>query len=159
VKDVLQSLVDDGLVQADKIGSSNFFWSFPSQRGSMMMNRLNAVKDTRSELQNQLAELQASLDKEKAAREDTDERVEALAELASARAELSALEREMSQYGSCDPAKLEAKRRAATLGQEAAARWTDNVMLLLSYFVRQRGVDPGDVRQYLGIGEDFEDIC
>ena len=35
----------------------------------------------------------------------------------------------------------------------------DNVMLLQSYFTRQRGVDPGDVRQYLGIGEDFEDIC
>lgn len=53
VKEVLQSLVDDGLVQADKIGSSNcktqidlralltslsvaVFWSFPSQRGSMV---------------------------------------------------------------------------------------------------------------------------
>lgn len=55
VKEVLQSLVDDGLVQADKIGSSNcaylhssglfyvdyvriyaVFWSFPSQRGAMV---------------------------------------------------------------------------------------------------------------------------
>ncbi|KAJ3497572.1 hypothetical protein NMY22_g19685 [Coprinellus aureogranulatus] len=34
VKEVLQGLVDDGLVQMDKIGSSNFFWSFPSQQGS-----------------------------------------------------------------------------------------------------------------------------
>ncbi|KLO18345.1 Aldo/keto reductase [Schizopora paradoxa] len=159
VKDVLQSLVDDGLVQADKIGSSNFFWSFPSQRGSMLQNRLNAVKDTHSDLQKQLAETKANMDKERSAREETDERAEALAELSSARAELASLEKEMSQYGSCDPVKLEAKRRAVTLGQEAAARWTDNVMLLQSYFTRQRGVDPGDVRQYLGIGEDFEDIC
>ncbi|TBU59659.1 meiotic nuclear division protein 1, partial [Dichomitus squalens] len=30
VKGVLQSLVDDGLVQMDRIGSSNFFWSFTS---------------------------------------------------------------------------------------------------------------------------------
>jgi hypothetical protein len=29
VKDVNQSLVDDNLVCMDKIGSSNFFWSFP----------------------------------------------------------------------------------------------------------------------------------
>ena len=57
VKDVLQTLVDDGLVQADKIGASNcappsprpllpsltprltraaVFWSFPSQRGAMV---------------------------------------------------------------------------------------------------------------------------
>lgn len=30
VKDVLMSLVDDGLVTMDKIGTSNYFWSYPS---------------------------------------------------------------------------------------------------------------------------------
>lgn len=30
VKEVLQSLVDDRLVNAEKIGTSNYFWSFPS---------------------------------------------------------------------------------------------------------------------------------
>lgn len=30
VKDVVQSLVDDGLVTMDKIANSNYFWSFPS---------------------------------------------------------------------------------------------------------------------------------
>ena len=31
VKEVLQALVDDSLVHQDKIGISNFFWSFPSE--------------------------------------------------------------------------------------------------------------------------------
>ena len=31
VKDVLQSLVDDGLVDSDRIGTSNYFWAFPSK--------------------------------------------------------------------------------------------------------------------------------
>ena len=31
VKDVLQSLVDDALVDTDRIGTSNYFWSFPSK--------------------------------------------------------------------------------------------------------------------------------
>lgn len=30
VKDVLQSLVDDSLVDFDKIGSGNFYWALPS---------------------------------------------------------------------------------------------------------------------------------
>jgi len=30
VKEVLQSLVDDRLVQGEKVGTSNYFWSFPS---------------------------------------------------------------------------------------------------------------------------------
>jgi predicted transcriptional regulator len=29
VKDVVQGLVDDGLVDTDKIGTSVYFWAFP----------------------------------------------------------------------------------------------------------------------------------
>lgn len=29
VKDVLQNLIDDGLVRTDKIGTSIYFWAFP----------------------------------------------------------------------------------------------------------------------------------
>lgn len=36
---------------------------------------------------------------------------------------------------------------------------TDNVALLLSYFTRQNNLDSGEIREYLGIGEEFEDIC
>jgi hypothetical protein len=31
VKEVLQSLVDDNLVDFDKIGSANFYWALPSK--------------------------------------------------------------------------------------------------------------------------------
>ena len=31
VKEVVQSLVDDDLVHQEKIGSSNYFWAFPSE--------------------------------------------------------------------------------------------------------------------------------
>lgn len=30
VKEVVQSLVDDRLVQCEKIGTSNYYWCFPS---------------------------------------------------------------------------------------------------------------------------------
>ena len=33
VKEILMSLVNDNLVEMDKIGTSQFFWSFPSQAG------------------------------------------------------------------------------------------------------------------------------
>jgi hypothetical protein len=31
VKDILQSLVDDAMVDSDRIGTSNYFWAFPSK--------------------------------------------------------------------------------------------------------------------------------
>lgn len=35
VKDVLQSLVDDGLVDSDKIGTSIYYWSYPNKTRNM----------------------------------------------------------------------------------------------------------------------------
>ncbi|KAL5507217.1 MND1 [Sanghuangporus vaninii] len=159
VKEVLQGLVDDGLVQADKIGSSNFFWSFPSQRGAIMNNRLNAAKEARANAQFQLQELQENIEKEKISRPDNDKRTSALEELELTKVQLTELEKELAQYGSCDPAKIEAKRRATKLAHEAAVRWTDNVGILIPYMSRQNGTDPNNIRAYLEIGEDFEDIC
>ncbi|EPQ57063.1 meiotic nuclear division protein 1 [Gloeophyllum trabeum ATCC 11539] len=159
VKEVLQSLVDDGLVSSDKVGSSNFFWSFPSQRGTVMQNRLDTVKETRVSHQKQLSELRANIDAERAARPESDARVASLRKLANLKKELQSLENELAQYGACDPVKVEEKKRALVLAKEAAVRWTDNYAMLLSYFCRQNGVDPADIRKYLDIDEDYEDIA
>ncbi len=36
VKEVLTSLVDDDLVHQERIGASNFFWSFPSEAANQV---------------------------------------------------------------------------------------------------------------------------
>ncbi|KAJ7703198.1 meiotic nuclear division protein 1 [Mycena rosella] len=159
VKEVLQSLVDDGLVQADKIGSSNFFWSFPSQRGTLMQGRLRQLKEARATQQTQEAELRAQIVVEKAARVGGASRTELLEKLAQLKKAHVALLDELGAYGACNPAKVEQKRRAVTLAKEAAIRWTDNYGMLLSNFTRERGVDAGDIRRHLGVEEDYEDIC
>ncbi|CDO75687.1 hypothetical protein BN946_scf184941.g40 [Trametes cinnabarina] len=158
VKEVLQSVVDDGLVQMDKIGSSNFFWSFPSQRGAMMQNRLTTVQETQKTLRSQLDELRAAVEVERAARPESDQRLQDLDKLAELKKEHAKLESELAAYGACDPAKVEEKRRAVVLAREAALRWTDNYVMLLSYFTRQNGIEAADVRTYLGVDEEYEDI-
>ena len=40
VKDVLQSLVDDGMVDSDRIGTSNYFWAFPSKAANQVPQSL-----------------------------------------------------------------------------------------------------------------------
>ncbi|OJT09324.1 Meiotic nuclear division protein 1 -like protein [Trametes pubescens] len=158
VKEVLQSLVDDGLVQMDKIGSSNFFWSFPSQRGAMMQNRLKTVKDTQGSLQGQLDELRTAAEAEKASRPESASRTQMLEDLSTLKKEHAQLEKELAAYGACDPAKVEEKRRAVVLAKEAAVRWTDNYAMLLSHFTRQNGVEATDIRSFLGVDEEYEDI-
>ncbi|EIM82909.1 meiotic nuclear division protein 1 [Stereum hirsutum FP-91666 SS1] len=159
VKEVLQSLVDDGLVQTDKVGSSNFFWSFPSERGAIMQNRLDTAKETQVTNQKQLEEIKTSIEVEKSARNDTPERAAALDKLATVKKQISDLETELQAYGACDPAKVDEKKRAVTLAKEAAFRWTDNYSILFQHFTRQSMVEGDDIRKYLEIGEDYEDIC
>ena len=36
VKEILQSLVDDDLVDSDRIGTSNYFWAFPSKASNIV---------------------------------------------------------------------------------------------------------------------------
>ncbi|KAF9244879.1 meiotic nuclear division protein 1, partial [Melanogaster broomeanus] len=158
VKEVLQSLVDDGLVQGDKIGSSNFFWSFPSQRGSIIRNKLDAAKEAKTNYENQLAELRAALERERAMRSESPTRTAALEQLVEAKRKIAPLEKELEAYGACDPAKVEEKRRAVTLAHEAAVRWTDNYSILLAHFTRQNGVDPQEIRMFLKIEDEYEDI-
>ncbi|OAX42526.1 meiotic nuclear division protein 1 [Rhizopogon vinicolor AM-OR11-026] len=158
VKEVLQSLVDDGLVQGDKIGASNFFWSFPSQRGTIVQNRLDSAKETRVSHEAQLDELTATIEHERTLRPLTESRAAALEQLSSTKKQLAALQEEINAYGACDPVKVEEKKRAVTLAHEAAVRWTDNYSILLSHFTRQTGMDAQDIRRYLEIGDDYEDI-
>jgi hypothetical protein len=40
IKDVLQSLVDDNMVHAERIGSSNYYWAFPSEGASVVRLQL-----------------------------------------------------------------------------------------------------------------------
>ena len=40
IKDVLDSLVNDNLVESEKIGSSNFFWALPSKIYQAKKNKL-----------------------------------------------------------------------------------------------------------------------
>lgn len=54
VKDVLQSLVDDNMVDCERVGTSNYYWAFPSKA-------LHARKHKLEELQTQVWRLHFSV--------------------------------------------------------------------------------------------------
>ena len=50
VKDVLQSLVDDNMVDSERVGTSNYYWAFPSKA-------LHARKHKLQDLEKQVTEI------------------------------------------------------------------------------------------------------
>ncbi|KAG9009477.1 hypothetical protein FRB95_006729 [Tulasnella sp. JGI-2019a] len=158
VKEVVQSLVDDNLICSDKIGTSNFFWCFPSARGATLNAKATGLKETTLGLQIAASELRDTIKAEKAERLLTPERQAGLARHAELQSKIAALNREQEQYGASNPVQVNLKRRAITLAQEAATRHTDNTLAVISYFAQKGGIDSKDFRTHLGIAEDWDDI-
>ncbi len=46
MKEVLQALVDDGLVDNDKIGAGNFFWALPSKQQRVLQSQKEKAQQT-----------------------------------------------------------------------------------------------------------------
>jgi hypothetical protein len=85
VKDVVQSLVDDSLVHMDKIGTSNWFWSFPGAADSALRARLEGLDAEKAKVDAECEAMDARLAAAEAERPQTEELQMAEVLLSSAR--------------------------------------------------------------------------
>lgn len=137
VKDVVQSLVDDNLVETDKIGTSVYFWAFPSKALTQRRAKLSALTDKlelATEKDNELEEILRSASN---GREESDERSKILEELVSFEAEKQVLEAKIKKYEGCDPDFLQKMKKETTQAKESVNRWTDNIFATQSWIQKK----------------------
>ncbi|XP_071663885.1 meiotic nuclear division protein 1 homolog isoform X1 [Patagioenas fasciata] len=187
VKEILQSLVDDGMVDTDRIGTSNYFWAFPSKalharkrkleelesqrylQGSVAVRRKHCspsiINRSCALMTFQFAEssqkketLQKSIEKSKIGREDTAERAALIEELAALRQKKEQLKAEIEKYRECDPDVVEEMRQTNKVAKEAANRWTDNIFSIKSWAKRKFGFEESRIDKSFGIPEDLDYI-
>ena len=136
IVDVNSSLVDDGLVEKDKIGGSNFFWSFPGKRDRMLQIDHERVLAETEVAKGRIAEAEAKLADAKRGREDEDgERSKKLTKLVELGKKKERLLKELETLKANDPQSLADSEKELKLVREGAERWTDN-MFKVSYFVK-----------------------
>ncbi|XP_046901777.1 meiotic nuclear division protein 1 homolog isoform X2 [Hypomesus transpacificus] len=71
VKDVLQSLVDDNMVDSERVGTSNYYWAFPSKALNTRKRRLDELDKQHSEAKTRRETLQQAGEKAKIGRQET----------------------------------------------------------------------------------------
>ncbi|XP_061108777.1 meiotic nuclear division protein 1 homolog isoform X2 [Conger conger] len=109
VKDVLQSLVDDNMVDCERVGTSNYYWAFPSKALHARKRRLDELEKQLSEAKRRKETLQQAVEKVKVGRQDTEERASLQKELQSLREQRAQLKADMDREvqwnckGSCQP--------------------------------------------------------
>ncbi|XP_074085208.1 meiotic nuclear division protein 1 homolog [Macrotis lagotis] len=158
VKEVLQSLVDDGMVDSERIGTSNYFWAFPSKALHSRKRKLETLSTQFSEGNQKKENLEQSIKKAKIGRQDTEERASLSKELTSLRQQKEQLKTELEKYKECDPEVVEEIRQANKVAKDAANRWTDNIFAIKSWAKRKFGFEESKIDKNFGIPEDFDYI-
>ena len=160
VKDVLQSLVDDDLVDTEKIGTSVYFWSFPSKQTA---KRKRKLVETEAKLEDSAKKLKVVQDKIKEAkkgREETKEREEALKKLIDMKARKEELEKEIQKYKDCDPEILKKLQDEIKMAKDGANRWTDNIFALHSWISKKfPSISIADLNKQFQIPEDLDYVA
>ncbi|KAI9164474.1 Meiotic nuclear division protein 1 [Blastocladiella emersonii ATCC 22665] len=156
VKDVLQNLVDDGLVMCEKIGSSNYYWSFPATAAKAKAKMLDDLRAQSQALEAHDAQLDAALTEARASREETDERVQLTAELAQLEADVAAMEKELEAYRDCDPEVFKDTLRQVDECRAAVNRWTDNIYAVQGYVRDKFGYDTSTFNKSFEIPDDLD---
>ncbi|KAG4300942.1 hypothetical protein PCK1_002641 [Pneumocystis canis] len=162
IKDILQSLVDDGIVKMDKIGTSNYFWSFPSEAKQSRQNRITSMEKQLETLQTEAQTLQNQINQEMNQREDSQLRTSLLKNVAEKEKLHMEIVKKLERYHDSDPTVIEAKEKAIQIAKNAANRWTGMnfrfIHLIIIYCVNELMVQKELLASQFNIPEDLDNI-
>lgn len=155
--DNIKILVDDKLVDSDKIGSGNFYWSFPSSNIVKESAKLaQAEKAIQADTQ-AIAALEAKLKELEAVKTDEAAIARAQAEISTLTREVEDLSKQAAELSETDPELIEQLRQAARACKEGADRWTENVLVLRQWITGKfSGRSMEEVNAMMGIPKDFD---
>jgi len=156
VKDIVQSLVDDSLVDCEKIGTSNYYWSFPSKVYQEKMKRYETLKKAVDDAKEKVTRVEEELKNYDMTQEEMSERDKKAVTLEELKKENETLKSEIKKYRDCDPELFEKYKQDLEMSKEAVNRWTDNVMNLKTYCRDKFNVEEKDFNQQFGVPTDFD---
>lgn len=158
VKDVVQSLVDDGLVDTDKIGTSIYFWAYPSKAKHSRKRKLEDLSNKLEETSKKLKKVKENVETANLGREESDERNTILENISSLKTEATRLTDEIQKYKDSDPEVLEQMKQQIQVAKDAANRWTDNLFAIKSWCKNKFFIEESVLDKQFGIDPEMDYI-
>lgn len=171
IPDIHQALIDDGLIEKEKIGGSNYFWSFSAKKDRLAqikhettLKNIDALKIKVQEASAKLADAKRGREEEETtASTENEDNSTAAPSRAKKLMRLSDLSKrkqtniaELESLKENDPAALADLEKEFQLVTAAAHRWTDNIFECKSYLVKKRSMDKKEAMKLLGITGNFD---
>ncbi|XP_075265612.1 uncharacterized protein LOC142358024 [Convolutriloba macropyga] len=130
VKDVVQELVDMDVLHQEKIGTSNFFWAFPSEASVKLEKEHRAAKSQLDSSEKALELLSNELDKVRAERANNGDISKRMEEFSQLKAQEQDLQRQLHSLQSSDHVLFQELGDAIPTARDSANRWLDNIDML-----------------------------
>ena len=125
IADINQALVDDGLVDKEKIGGSNYFWSFPAKKDRLNQLAHEETLKKIEALRTNIKEAEARLADAKRGREEDEsgERAKKMARRVELRKELATGQAELDKLKQNDPQEIANLEQELKYVSQGAHRW------------------------------------
>ncbi|XP_018402646.1 PREDICTED: meiotic nuclear division protein 1 homolog [Cyphomyrmex costatus] len=156
VKDVLQALVDDGLVRSEKIGTSIYFWRFPGENITTTERRIANTSKKLVEVEFKLEKLKEEIEKEKKLKNDTEEKRKLLEEVEQLKKEEQEIQKQIAKFSSIDPEVIAEMDKKTKKYKEVTNIWTDNIFAIQSWCKNKFSISEQDLNKQFNIPEDLD---
>eukprot|EP00477_Mikrocytos_mackini_P000986 GAHX01001057.1.p1 GENE.GAHX01001057.1~~GAHX01001057.1.p1 ORF type:complete len:204 (-),score=39.76 GAHX01001057.1:51-662(-) len=158
VSDVVNSLVDDSLIESDKIGISRYFWCFPEKQYLRLKNKEAEFSAVVADKSKTAEGLQAEIDKEKGTKYLCDERTQLENEYNELKNINSQLRAEFDSFNAYSVESFNHLKNKSKLLENSMVTYKDNIYELLSFVKKRRpDLSTTELYKHFEIPDDFDD--
>ncbi|ORY87626.1 meiotic nuclear division protein 1 [Protomyces lactucae-debilis] len=135
IEGVVTMLLDDRLIQKEKVGTLNVVWSFPADATRALRQRKQGLLDKCAAERTKQASLQERLEQSRLQCQESGEDRQRLQEVVDEMAlRVSSKQEKLQALKSATPVDVHDKVRVAKQAKTATNRWIDNFYTLEGYF-------------------------
>eukprot|EP01133_Synstelium_polycarpum_P015013 gene15013-17755_t len=154
VSETMKLLIEDGVVQTDKIGAGNFYWAFSSYEFDSKSHQKATLASDIEDIKERIAQEKEKIQKLQSGRVETDERKSQLEKLADLQEQTKQLKEELGNYGDVETIELMKKElKIAVLG---ANRNTDNIDCLRAFCDKKYNIQREDFNKNFQIDPNMD---
>lgn len=157
VKDVVQTLLDDNLIETDKIGIGNFLWALPSKGAQSRAAKLASLEDTFQHLKTERKILRTQIEEAEETKEEEEGRTELLEKYERLKEKVRLQGEALELLRRNDPRFIKEAELEAEGACQAANVWTENIWLAKQFMVN-KGSTGKEIDKNFGIPDDLDTL-
>jgi hypothetical protein len=161
VKEYIQSMLDENELTVEKIGASNWYWSFPSIELARRQSVLDSVRGDRDRVLSAVAEMRQRLEEARTSSciENAEERKILILAMADAVAVVHDLRADLDKYSGSDPVELDSMRSKIERAKGEAELFTEQIENMVLWLKSTICIDRGTLvaLQKEWYGDEFDE--